>query len=153
MYHALDALGSCSFLTQRDRKGSNLYCYQFAIYLFLSAEMKYNLFIPPHLPHPLHRTPLHPLPLTSNRYNVNRSLIELQAIVATLSAGPVGIGDGPGFTNVTLVRHIASADGTLLQVCVLLHTDAPLQCARKCTDTCTCTCLNGRECARIRGSS
>lgn len=35
-------------------------------------------------------------------------------MVATLSAGPVGIGDGPGMTNVTLVRQFARSDGRLL---------------------------------------
>lgn len=35
-------------------------------------------------------------------------------MVATLSMGPVGIGDGPGMTNVTLVKQIARADARLI---------------------------------------
>ena len=40
---------------------------------------------------------------------------ELNAIVATLSTGPVGIGDKPGATNATLVRRCVRQDGRILQ--------------------------------------
>eukprot|EP00750_Incisomonas_marina_P017283 INCI20198.3.p1 GENE.INCI20198.3~~INCI20198.3.p1 ORF type:complete len:341 (-),score=44.32 INCI20198.3:28-1050(-) len=49
-----------------------------------------------------------------NPYSVTRHNIELQAIVAALSSGPVGIGDGPGFTNTSLVNLLADGDGTLI---------------------------------------
>jgi hypothetical protein len=47
-------------------------------------------------------------------YPRGRNNIMLQAVVATLSAGPVGIGDGPGDTNSSVVARIAAKDGTLL---------------------------------------
>ena len=43
-----------------------------------------------------------------------RRHVFLQAMIATLSMGPVGIGDGPGMTNVTLVKQIARADARLI---------------------------------------
>ena len=43
-----------------------------------------------------------------------RTNIELQATVAALSSGPVGIGDGPGDTDAALAMMFCSADGTLL---------------------------------------
>eukprot|EP00051_Salpingoeca_urceolata_P023417 m.397174 g.397174 ORF g.397174 m.397174 type:complete len:909 (+) comp20104_c10_seq16:1837-4563(+) len=50
-----------------------------------------------------------------NPYHVSRKNVELQMIIATLSAGPVGIGDGVGLTNATLVTHVCRTDGLLLQ--------------------------------------
>lgn len=49
-----------------------------------------------------------------NPYPVARDNIALQITVATLSNGPLGIGDGPGCTNVSLVMSTCMADGTLL---------------------------------------
>lgn len=42
--------------------------------------------------------------------------MEALAAIAALSAGPVGFGDGLGFTNATLLNMTARADGVLLQV-------------------------------------
>ena len=36
-------------------------------------------------------------------------------MVAAFSTGPVGLGDGPGYTNPTLALATCRADGTLLQ--------------------------------------
>ena len=47
-------------------------------------------------------------------YPRGRNNIMLQAAVATLSSGPVGIGDGPGDTNTSVTTRIAAVDGTLL---------------------------------------
>jgi hypothetical protein len=47
-------------------------------------------------------------------YGIPRDNIALQITVATLSAGPLGIGDGPGCTNVSLVMSTCMSDGTLL---------------------------------------
>eukprot|EP00929_Paragymnodinium_shiwhaense_P062134 TRINITY_DN31017_c0_g1_i1.p1 TRINITY_DN31017_c0_g1~~TRINITY_DN31017_c0_g1_i1.p1 ORF type:complete len:815 (-),score=114.77 TRINITY_DN31017_c0_g1_i1:44-2446(-) len=41
--------------------------------------------------------------------------VELQVVVALMTTGPVGISDGLGFTNATLVRRIVRHDGTLLK--------------------------------------
>jgi hypothetical protein len=43
-----------------------------------------------------------------------RTNIDLQATVAALASGPVGIGDGPGFTNRSVAMKFCTADGTLL---------------------------------------
>jgi len=45
---------------------------------------------------------------THARYHRERQSIEMQAMVAILSQGPLGIGDGPGYTNMTLVRCVAT---------------------------------------------
>lgn len=50
-----------------------------------------------------------------NAYKVDRDNIEFQAIIAALSAGPVGIGDGLGLTNASLVAMFAAPDGTLVR--------------------------------------
>lgn len=51
-----------------------------------------------------------------NPYNVSRRHnVELVAAAAALSAGPFGIGDGPGMTNASLVGYVADADGSLVQ--------------------------------------
>lgn len=50
-----------------------------------------------------------------NEYGMNRSNIELQVAVAALSAGPVGFGDGPKFSNTTVVMWTCTADGRLLR--------------------------------------
>eukprot|EP00043_Microstomoeca_roanoka_P011144 m.105214 g.105214 ORF g.105214 m.105214 type:complete len:897 (+) comp15104_c1_seq7:127-2817(+) len=42
----------------------------------------------------------------NNPYGISRDNIELQAIVATLSKGPLGIGDAPGHTNASLVQRM-----------------------------------------------
>lgn len=49
-----------------------------------------------------------------NKYGVVRHNIELQAIVAVLTAGPVGISDGVGFVNASLARSFCRTDGALL---------------------------------------
>lgn len=50
-----------------------------------------------------------------NPYGLHRrSNVELEVAVATLSMGPVWIGDGAGFTNKTLVDRFATANGTLM---------------------------------------
>jgi hypothetical protein len=41
--------------------------------------------------------------------------VELHVVLALLSSGPVGISDGIGWTNKTLVERIIAKDGTLLQ--------------------------------------
>jgi hypothetical protein len=41
--------------------------------------------------------------------------VELDTAVAVLSTGPVGIGDGLGFTNYTLAKMTASQDGIILK--------------------------------------
>ena len=43
-----------------------------------------------------------------------RKDIELQAAVAAMGSGPVGIGGDPGCTNVALAGMLAMLDGTLL---------------------------------------
>jgi hypothetical protein len=43
-----------------------------------------------------------------------RSNVELEVAVATLSMGPIWIGDGAGLTNKTLVDQFAAANGSLL---------------------------------------
>eukprot|EP01044_Picomonas_judraskeda_P016153 COSAG03_NODE_2824_length_2430_cov_1.670957_2_plen_454_part_00 len=43
-----------------------------------------------------------------------RTNIDLQATVAAMASGPVGIGDGPGFTNRSIAMKFCTADGTLL---------------------------------------
>ena len=43
-----------------------------------------------------------------------RTNIDLQATVAALASGPVGIGDGPGYTDKSVAMKFCSADGTLL---------------------------------------
>lgn len=50
-----------------------------------------------------------------NEYGVNRTNVELQAAVAALSAGPVGFGDGPGYSDVSVILRTCAADGTLLR--------------------------------------
>lgn len=49
-----------------------------------------------------------------NPYNYTRHNVELQAILAILTQGPLGIGDGLGLTNSTLVSMLCTGDGTLL---------------------------------------
>eukprot|EP00054_Salpingoeca_dolichothecata_P014978 m.85361 g.85361 ORF g.85361 m.85361 type:complete len:885 (+) comp21264_c0_seq1:72-2726(+) len=49
-----------------------------------------------------------------NPYGQNRDNVEFQAILATLSQGPLGIGDNIGYTNASLIARAARADGTLL---------------------------------------
>eukprot|EP01047_Picozoa_sp_COSAG01_P042618 COSAG01_NODE_3731_length_5755_cov_6.626414_5_plen_387_part_00 len=44
----------------------------------------------------------------------NRTNIELQATVAALASGPVGLGDGPALTNATLAMKLCREDGRLL---------------------------------------
>jgi len=46
-----------------------------------------------------------------NPYPQNRTNVDLQAAIASLSMGPVGIGDSPGYTNVTRVSFISAMDG------------------------------------------
>lgn len=41
--------------------------------------------------------------------------VELDAILAVLSTGPVGIGDGAGYTNITLLNSTCAADGLILK--------------------------------------
>ena len=45
----------------------------------------------------------------------NNTLAELEALLATLSTGPVGVGDAPGYTNATLVRRATANDGRILK--------------------------------------
>lgn len=40
---------------------------------------------------------------------------ELDVILAVLSTGPVGVGDGPGMSNISLLASTARADGVLLK--------------------------------------
>eukprot|EP00050_Salpingoeca_kvevrii_P015410 m.46559 g.46559 ORF g.46559 m.46559 type:complete len:910 (-) comp6309_c0_seq1:137-2866(-) len=49
-----------------------------------------------------------------NPYGQPRDNILLQAAIAALSCGPIGIGDGVGLTNKTLVQLLANGDGYLL---------------------------------------
>lgn len=42
-----------------------------------------------------------------NAYGKSRDNIELQAIIAIMSAGPIGIGDGVGFTDATLIKKMS----------------------------------------------
>jgi hypothetical protein len=51
-------------------------------------------------------------------YSRNRTCagVALDLAVSALSSGPVGLGDGPNFTNATLVRKLCAADGTLLHL-------------------------------------
>jgi hypothetical protein len=42
-----------------------------------------------------------------NPYNTDRDNVELQLMIAVLSNGPVGIGDGIGLTDMTKVDAIA----------------------------------------------
>lgn len=51
-------------------------------------------------------------------YSRNRTCagVALDLAVSALSSGPVGLGDGPGFTNATLVKQLCAADGTLLHL-------------------------------------
>lgn len=43
-----------------------------------------------------------------NPYHEDRINVDMQAAISTLSMGPVGIGDSPGYTNVTRVQFIAT---------------------------------------------
>lgn len=49
-----------------------------------------------------------------NWYNLTRPNVELEAAIAVLSRGPVWLGDGPGYTNATLVNSMCRQDGLLL---------------------------------------
>ena len=42
--------------------------------------------------------------------------LELNALIATLSTGPVAIGDGPYRSNRSLIMRSCTEDGLLLQV-------------------------------------
>ena len=46
---------------------------------------------------------------------MQRDATGLDSLVAAFSTGPVGLGDGPGYTNPTLALATCRADGTLLQ--------------------------------------
>jgi hypothetical protein len=46
-------------------------------------------------------------------YNRSRLNIELQFLLSALGSGPLGIGDGPGDVNRTLLMQAVQADGLL----------------------------------------
>jgi len=46
-----------------------------------------------------------------NPYGMDRINVELQAAIAALSMGPVGIGDAPGHTNASRIAWISAFDG------------------------------------------
>ena len=48
--------------------------------------------------------------------------VELDAVISAFSVAPVGIGDGPGHTNIELARSMCMEDGRLLQPDKLLST-------------------------------
>eukprot|EP01084_Bolivina_argentea_P102732 184028_1 len=50
-----------------------------------------------------------------NKYNVNTMDCEMDAIIATLSTGPVGIGDDINMTNKTIIHRIVRSDGIILK--------------------------------------
>ena len=70
----------------------------------------------PPLPPGLHLTSSANLPVPSANFGAaaNRTNVELQAVVAALASGPVGISDGPGLTNATRCLMFCTKDGTLL---------------------------------------
>ena len=49
-------------------------------------------------------------------HGMQRDATGLDALVAAFSTGPVGLGDGPGYTDAALALATCRADGTLLQV-------------------------------------
>ncbi len=49
-----------------------------------------------------------------NAYGTNEMDVEMQVIIALLSSGPVGIGDGIGMTNTTIINRFVRSDGVLL---------------------------------------
>ena len=61
---------------------------------------------------PNNRTEIPGCPWTADH---EESGAALHVTLALFSSGPVGISDGPGFTDGELIRRIISADGTLLQ--------------------------------------
>ncbi len=59
--------------------------------------------------------PFHDLFLTQRHDGLGGASPRIEAALRALSCGPVGIGDGPGWTQVDLVRSLVSARGRLLQ--------------------------------------
>jgi len=59
--------------------------------------------------------PFYDLFLTRWHDDVGGISPQAEAVLRALSCGPVGIGDGPGMTDVDLVRTLVSASGDLLQ--------------------------------------
>ncbi len=59
--------------------------------------------------------PFHDLFLTQRHEGLGGASPRIEAALRALSCGPVGIGDGPGLTQVDLVRSLVSARGRLLQ--------------------------------------
>jgi len=59
--------------------------------------------------------PFYDLFLTRRHEDVGGASPRAEAILRALSCGPVGIGDGPGMTDATLVSQLLSSRGDLLQ--------------------------------------
>lgn len=59
-------------------------------------------------------TAVEPGNIAARGRTAKRTNIELQATVAALASGPVGLGDGPALTNATLAMMLCRDDGTLL---------------------------------------
>lgn len=65
--------------------------------------------------HALGLLPFHDLFLSSRHEGLGGAGPRTEAVLRALSCGPIGIGDGPGMTDVGLVSALVSARGTLLQ--------------------------------------
>ena len=70
---------------------------------------------------------------------MQRDATGLDALVAAFSTGPVGLGDGPGYTDAALALATCRADETLLQVraCSVMQCSAvyPVQCSASALPT------------------
>jgi hypothetical protein len=64
--------------------------------------------------HTLGLLPFHDLFLTRHHDGLGGASPRIEAALRALSCGPVGIGDGPGMTDLDLVRTLVSARGALL---------------------------------------
>ncbi len=65
--------------------------------------------------HGLGLLPFHDLFLTTRHEALGGAAPRTEAVLRALSCGPIGIGDGPGMTDIELVRSLVSARGALLQ--------------------------------------
>jgi hypothetical protein len=65
--------------------------------------------------HALGLLPFHDLFLTRRHEGLGGADPRVEAVLRALSCGPVGIGDGPGMTDVDLVNALVSSRGVLLR--------------------------------------
>jgi len=74
--------------------------------------------------HTLGLLPFHDLFLTRHHDGLGGASPRTEAALRALSCGPVGIGDGPGMTDLELVRTLVSARGVLLHPDHAPHPDS-----------------------------